>query len=202
MRFCLPASLRRRFAQRKAAKSNRTRTAHEQRGLERGLYPRPQRRPPIILPLARPLDSVSFARGRPQQASEEKVRSSHGIHQKPGITISQGQGIFDGQNALPKIPYGIFKYSTCREAQNGLLNVVKKDPGRASQNSLGTAEIDFAKPGAHHLVLLCFIVSKIYVLQLLACLLHLHNVDHEYFIVTRGAKDHQGAHPNLTSLFA
>ena len=48
-----------------------------------------------------------------------------------------------------------------REAQNGVQNIAKKDPGRVRQISLATAETNFTKPGAHQ----CFSVMKISMYQ-------------------------------------
>ena len=38
-------------------------------------------------------------------------------------------------------------------------NIVKKDPGKARQNSLATAGTNFTKPGAHNKVHLCTMVQ-------------------------------------------
>ena len=42
-----------------------------------------------------------------------------------------------------------------RGAQNGVQNIVKKDPGRARQNSLATAGTYLTKPGAQNKGDLC-----------------------------------------------
>ena len=46
-----------------------------------------------------------------------------------------------------------------REAQNGLQIICKKDVGRATQNNLATVGIIFTEPGAHHLVLLFYLMN-------------------------------------------